>query len=207
MLDDGFHAAVHAHLAVASGGTVAEAACHGERFGAECHGVTRFGEGAVQVGVGAEWGGGNIAVAGGEAVRFHSDCAHARNQVGKRVCVRHDELNHGGGRVGCRQAFEDLVEAVNAADEPVVGSAPDAFAKFGVVAARLQVAFEPHVPSFAWCVCRVCWSVEVAGVGLCGDPQTSLYLGYPKSLLVTRCQQIVQHILRIAATPRTVPAQ
>ena len=99
------------------------------------------------------------------------------------------------------------MEAVNAADEPVVGSAPDAFAKFGVVAARLQVAFEPHVPSFAWCVCRVCWSVEVAGVGLCGDPQTSLYLGYPKSLLVTRCQQIVQHILRIAATPRTVPAQ
>ena len=102
MLDDGFHATVHAHLAVASGGTVAEAACHGERFGAECHGVTRFGEGAVQVGVGAERGGGNIAVAGGEAVRFHSDCTHARNQVGERVCVRHDELNHGGGRIGCR---------------------------------------------------------------------------------------------------------
>ena len=68
VLDDGFHATVHAHLAVASGGTIAEAACHGERFGAECHGVTCLGEGAVQVGVGAERGGGNIAVAGGEAV-------------------------------------------------------------------------------------------------------------------------------------------
>ena len=189
MLDDGFHATVHAHLAVASGGTVAEAACHGERFGAECHGVTRFGEGAVQVGVGAEWGGGNIAVAGGEAVRFHSDCTHARDEVGELVCVRHDELNHGGGRIGCRQAFEDLVEAVDTANEPVVGSAPDAFAEFGVVAARLQVAFKSHMSSSAWCVCRVGWSVEAAGDGLCGDPQTSLYLGYPKSPLVTRCQQ------------------
>ena len=122
-------------------------------------------------------------------MRFHSDCTHARDEVGERVCVRHDELNHGGGRIGCRQAFEDLVEAVNAANEPVVGSAPDAFAKFGVVAARLQVAFKSHMSSSAWCVCRVCWSVEVAGDGLCGDPQTSLYLGYPKSLLVTSCQQ------------------
>ena len=57
------------------------------------------------------------------------------------------------------------------------------------------------MPSSAWCVCRVCWSVEAARVGLCGDPQTSLYLGYPKSLLVTRCQQIVQHILHTAPPP------
>ena len=35
--------------------------------------------------------------------------------------------------------------------------------------------------------------MEAAGVGLCGDPQTSLYLGYPKSLLVTRCQLSVNH--------------
>ena len=102
VLDDGFHSAVHAHLAVASGGAFAEAACHGECFRAECHGVTRLGEGAVQVGVGAEWGGGNIAVAGGEAVRFHGDGAHARDEVGERVGVRHDELDHGGGRIGCR---------------------------------------------------------------------------------------------------------
>ena len=102
VLDDGFHAAVHAHLAVASGGAFAEAACHGECFGAECHGVTRLGEGAVQVGVGAEWGGGNIAVAGGEAVRFHGDCTHARDEVGECVGVRHNEFNHGGGRIGCR---------------------------------------------------------------------------------------------------------
>ena len=81
------------------------------------------------------------------------------------------------------------MEAVNAANKPVVGSAPDAFAEFGVVAARLQVAFKSHMPSSAWCVCRVCWSVEAAGDGLCGDPQTSLCLGYPKFLLVTRCQQ------------------
>ena len=44
VLDDGFHAAVYAHLAVASGGTFAKAACHGERFGAECHGITCLGE-------------------------------------------------------------------------------------------------------------------------------------------------------------------
>ena len=135
MLDDGFHAAVHAHLAVASGGAFAEAACHGECFGAECHGVTRLGEGAVQVGVCAERGGGNIAVAGGEAVRFHDDRTHARDEVGECVGVRHDELDHGSGRIGCRQAFEDLVEAVNTANEPVVGSAPDTLAEFGVVAA------------------------------------------------------------------------
>ena len=80
------------------------------------------------------------------------------------------------------------MEAVNAANEPVVGSAPDTFAEFGVVAARLQVAFKSHMSSSAWCVCRVCWSVEAADDGPCSDPQTSLYLGYPKSLLVTSCQ-------------------
>ena len=68
VLHHGLNAAVHAHLAVASGGALAEAAGHGQGLGAEGHGVAGLREGAVEVGVGAELRGGDIAVAGGEAV-------------------------------------------------------------------------------------------------------------------------------------------
>ena len=153
---------MHAHLAVASGGALAEAAGHGQGLGAEGHGVAGLGEGAVEVGVGAELRGGDIAVAGGEAVGLHGHGTHPGDEVGKLVGVRHDEFNHGGGGLGARQTLEHLVESVDAANKAVVGASPDALAELGVVSARLKVAFESHESSSTLGVCRERYRVGVA---------------------------------------------